>query len=109
MIDDVSTDSSTQIMDEYSEKYSNFVSIKLKENHKVAGAARNIGLEKAEGKYIMFADADDISDWALDAIQWVNKTKLVNGTGEVLLSPKSTATRAQVAAILMRFCENVPN
>lgn len=59
MIDDVSTDSSTQIMDEYSEKYSNFMSIKLKENHKVAGAARNIGLEKAEGKYIMFADADD--------------------------------------------------
>ena len=59
MIDDVSIDSSTQIMDEYSEKYSNFVSIKLKENHKVAGAARNIGLEKAEGKYIMFADADD--------------------------------------------------
>lgn len=59
MIDDVSTDSSRQIMDEYTEKYNNFVSIKLTENHKVAGTARNIGLSRAEGKYIMFADADD--------------------------------------------------
>ena len=54
-----------------------------------------------------FADTDDISDWALDAIRWANKTELVNGTSETTLSPKATATRAQVAAILMRFCENI--
>ena len=54
-----------------------------------------------------FADTDDISDWALDAISWANKTELVNGTSETTLSPKATATRAQVAAILMRFCENI--
>ena len=54
-----------------------------------------------------FADTADVSDWALDAIRWANKTELVNGTSETMLSPKATATRAQVAAILMRFCENV--
>ena len=52
-----------------------------------------------------FADTDDVSDWALDALCWANKTELVNGTSETTLSPKATATRAQVAAILMRFCE----
>ena len=54
-----------------------------------------------------FTDTGDVSDWALDAIKWANKTELVNGTSETTLSPKATATRAQVAAILMRFCENV--
>ena len=40
-------------------------------------------------------------------MKWAIKTELVNGTSETTLSPKATATRAQVAAILMRFCENV--
>ena len=35
------------------------------------------------------------------------KAGLVNGTSETTLSPKASATRAEVAAILMRFCENV--
>ena len=54
-----------------------------------------------------FTDASEVSDWALDAIKWANSVTLVNGTSETTLSPKDTATRAQVAAILMRFCENV--
>lgn len=54
-----------------------------------------------------FTDTDDVSDFALDAIKWTNSVTLVNGTSETTLSPKATATRAQVAAILMRFCENV--
>ena len=54
-----------------------------------------------------FNDAKDVSDWALDAIKWANSVTLVNGTSETTLSPKDTATRAQVAAILMRFCENI--
>ena len=37
---------------------------------------------------------------------WENKTELLNGTSETTLSPKATATRAQIATILMRFCEN---
>lgn len=32
---------------------------------------------------------------------------IINGTGNDMLSPKGYATRAQVAAMLQRFCENV--
>ncbi|MBR5614535.1 MAG: S-layer homology domain-containing protein, partial [Clostridia bacterium] len=70
--------------------------------------AKMQGLDVGDGADISaFADMNDVSDWALDAIKWANKTELVNGTSETTLSPKATATRAQVAAILMRFCENV--
>ena len=54
-----------------------------------------------------YTDASEVSSWALGAVKWANKTELVNGTSETTLSPKASATRAQVAAILMRFCENV--
>ncbi len=59
MVDDFSLDNSRDIMDEYSNKYDNFISIKLTSNHKIAGTARNAGIERAEGKYLMFSDADD--------------------------------------------------
>ena len=53
-----------------------------------------------------FSDSDKISNWALDALGWANKSGLINGLSESILSPESTSTRAQVATILMRFCEN---
>lgn len=59
MVDDLSTDNSREIMDEYAEKYENFISVKLPQNNRFAGTARNKGLELANGKYLMFADADD--------------------------------------------------
>lgn len=59
MVDDCSTDNSRVIMDKYEKKYDNFFSIKLNRNHKVAGTARNAGIEIAKGKYLMFSDADD--------------------------------------------------
>ena len=52
-----------------------------------------------------FADFAAISDWALSALQWANADALIQGTSETTLSPLDTATRAQVATILMRFCE----
>lgn len=54
-----------------------------------------------------FTDTENVSDWALEAIRWANKAELVNGTSETTLSPQNTVTRAQVATILMRFCENI--
>ena len=54
-----------------------------------------------------FADNKKISDWALEAFEWANAAELVNGTSESSISPQDTATRAQVATILMRFCENI--
>ena len=58
-----------------------------------------------------FPDAGDVSSYAADAVSWANAVGLINGNrkkdGKVYIDPKSNATRAQVAAILMRFCENV--
>lgn len=59
MVDDLSKDSSREIMKEYSDKYNNFVSIFLPKNNTIAGTARNEGMKAAKGKYLMFADADD--------------------------------------------------
>lgn len=54
-----------------------------------------------------FTDLNEISNWALYAVKWANAAGLVTGTSETTISPKDTATRAQVAATLMRFCENI--
>lgn len=59
MVDDFSKDKTREIMDEYSSKYNNVIGIKLNENHKIAGTARNEGMKLATGKYLMFADSDD--------------------------------------------------
>ncbi|MCB7363002.1 S-layer homology domain-containing protein [Flavonifractor plautii] len=47
-----------------------------------------------------------VSSWALTAMQWANAEGLINGTSGTTLSPTNGATRAEVAQILMRFCEN---
>ena len=53
-----------------------------------------------------FTDADEISNYALEALQWANAEGLINGKGDGVLDPKGQATRAEAAVILMRFCEN---
>ena len=52
---------------------------------------------------LAFDDADLISDWAKDAVLWATKTGLLSGRDNNLLDPTGQATRAEVAAILMRF------
>lgn len=54
-----------------------------------------------------FEDSSQISDWAIDAVMWAKSVELINGTSETLLAPAENATRAQVATILMRLCENI--
>lgn len=54
-----------------------------------------------------FTDADTVSDWARAPIAWANAEGLILGTSNTTLSPTGDATRAQVAAVLKRFCENV--
>lgn len=58
IIDDCSTDNSFAIAKKYAEKFSQIKLIQQKENKKV-GAARNLGIENAKGKYILFIDSDD--------------------------------------------------
>lgn len=54
-----------------------------------------------------FEDYDQISDFALSSVAWTVNAGLVCGAGNALLQPKDIATRAQVAAVLTRFLENV--
>ncbi len=53
-----------------------------------------------------FADADKVSDWAVEAMNWAVSVGLINGVAEDTLAPQGNATRAQIATILMRYCEN---
>ena len=54
-----------------------------------------------------YTDASQISAYAKDAMSWANKAGLIGGVSATTLQPQGSAIRAQVAAILMRFCENV--
>ncbi len=54
-----------------------------------------------------YTDAASVSTWAEPAIKWAVSQGLITGTSGVTLSPAGMATRAQVAAILQRYIENV--
>lgn len=53
-----------------------------------------------------FADADEISEYAVSAMNWAVGTGLLKGKTTTTLNPKDNATRAEIAAILQRFIEN---
>ena len=54
-----------------------------------------------------YTDAQSVSSYAVPALQWANAAGVVTGKSGSKLDPKGNATRAEVAAMLMRFCENV--
>ena len=54
-----------------------------------------------------FTDADSVSDYAATAIAWAVEHGIISGVTDTTLVPQGTATRAQCAAMLMRFVENV--
>lgn len=54
-----------------------------------------------------YTDADQISSYATTAMQWANENGLIMGRTDTTLVPQGTATRAEVATILMRFCEDI--
>lgn len=54
---------------------------------------------------LSYADAETISEYAVPAIQWAVGAGLINGKGGGVLDPQGSATRAEVSAILARFCE----
>ena len=53
-----------------------------------------------------YADADQVSEYAYEAMCWMTMNGIFDGVGDNMLDPAGTATRAQVATILMRFIEN---
>lgn len=72
------------------------------------GYAKNKGYDvSAKGDVSGFTDVKSISDWALSSVEWAVGETLLSGKDGGKLAPTSGATRAEVAQILMRFCENV--
>ena len=51
----------------------------------------------------IYTDAEHISGWAYDGMQWAVNAGLINGVGNDKLSPEADASRAQVATMLMRY------
>ncbi|WP_242955482.1 S-layer homology domain-containing protein [Flavonifractor sp. An52] len=61
----------------------------------------------AKGDLTTFADGSTVSTWAADGMTWAVGAELITGKDGGKLDPTGTATRAEVATILMRLCENV--
>ena len=71
--------------------------------------AKASGKDVSVGKdtnILSYADATTVSEYAVPAMQWACGAGIVNGANGKL-NPQNNATRAEVAAILMRYCENI--
>ena len=70
--------------------------------------ARYEGCDMSVGEdtnILSYVDFADLSEYAIPAMQWACGTGIVNGIGGGALAPHSTATRAQAAAMLQKFCQ----
>ena len=54
-----------------------------------------------------YADADRVSGWAYEAMCWMTMNGVIQGRGGSVLAPQGPATRAEAAAMLMRFSEAI--
>ena len=52
-----------------------------------------------------YADANEISEYAVSAMNWAVGTGLMKGKSTTTINPEDNATRAEIAAILQRFME----
>ncbi len=68
---------------------------------------RYAGSPAGAGKLEGFTDAADVDAWAMDALRWAVEQKIVTGRADGTLDPRGNANRAEVAAILMRYCETL--
>lgn len=80
-INDGSTDSSPDILKEYEEKYPDFIRVYTIKNDGVSHA-RNFGVEKASGDYILFADSDDFLE--PDVVEKLYTKAMADGSDVVI-------------------------
>ncbi|MBE7026570.1 MAG: S-layer homology domain-containing protein [Ruminococcaceae bacterium] len=66
--------------------------------YRYAGAPEHVGAGMGS-----FTDADNISDYAINALSWAVEKGIISGVSDNTLDPKGEATRAQVATMLQRF------
>lgn len=72
--------------------------------------AQSKGIDVSIGEntnILSYADALQASEYAIPALQWAVGAGVLNGKGGNLLAPTGTATRAEIAAIMQRWCENI--
>ena len=65
------------------------------------------GSETTTGSLTGYTDYDKVSDWAGNAMLWATVNGIIEGDEANALNPTAGCTRAQAAAMIMRFCENV--
>jgi len=71
--------------------------------------ASNAGYNTADAgssAFDAFPDKANVSSYAASAMQWATAKGLINGSDGYLL-PGGTASRAQVAQIILNFCRNI--
>ena len=54
-----------------------------------------------------FSDAADVSEYAYEPLCWMTMNNVITGMGDGTLAPQANATRAQIAAMFMRFAETM--
>ena len=64
-----------------------------------------MGIELANGAEVKFVDAQDVSLWAVSAVERASVAGLINGVGDGKFLPQGTASRAHVSTIIMNFNE----
>ena len=64
---------------------------------------RYAGEPEVTDQQMSFQDANTISDFAKDAMNWATQQGIMKGTNQGMLNPQGTATRAEVATMLMNF------
>ncbi len=64
---------------------------------------RYAGSPTSAGSLDSFTDGDATDTWAVEALCWAVDNKIVTGKGNGVLDPQGKATRAEVAAMLMRY------
>ena len=72
-------------------------------------ASYNAWDTSAEDSLERFADAHTASAYAEKAMRWAYAQGIFSGMNNRMLAPKGEATRAQIASMLMRICEDIPS
>ena len=64
---------------------------------------RYAGSPAVSADSLTFADADAVSDWAVDGVRWAVANGILSGKGSDTLDPQGNATRAEIAQMLYNF------
>lgn len=72
--------------------------------------AQSKGIDVSVGEntnILSYVDVQQASEYAIPALQWAVGAGVLNGKNGGRLAPTGTATRAEIAAIMQRWCENI--